>query len=318
MNNGMGWDLISRFLFPAPPATYTADSFPEELIFVPKKLEQKDDCPEDQCVPCLLLIYPFARFLVFYLHSNAEDLGQCYSFCSLIREQLQVHVLAVEYPGYGICPGGQATEASVTANAFAAFRFVRDILNWPLDSIMIFGRSIGTGPAISLAVQYFVCGVVLVAPFSSIKDLLNDTIGHLLTRMIDERFPNKDRMPHIRSPVLIVHGRRDELIPCRHGHGLYSSCRSRKLLVCPESMEHNTNLLADLGYLVLPMLQFFPLPDYCFEDIKIPKWAFRRKDKVKSSTPRQNGQHAEGSEENRKRLENGEKNSKSSTIIRGL
>merc|ERR1719421_1907568 len=96
----------------------------------------------------------------------------------------------------------------------------------------------------------------------------------MFAHFIDERFPNKDRIHLIRSPVLIIHGRKDTLIPCRHGMSLYELGRSRKLLVCPEDMEHNTNLLTDVGYLVLPMLQFFSLPDYCFEDINVPAWVY--------------------------------------------
>eukprot|EP00929_Paragymnodinium_shiwhaense_P074393 TRINITY_DN38071_c0_g1_i1.p1 TRINITY_DN38071_c0_g1~~TRINITY_DN38071_c0_g1_i1.p1 ORF type:complete len:328 (-),score=59.94 TRINITY_DN38071_c0_g1_i1:37-1020(-) len=258
----MPWDIVSRFLFPAPPSSYGPDSFPKELIYVPKILELGANCPADQCVPCLFLKYPSARFLIFYLHSNAEDIGKCYPFCHVMREQFQVHVLAVEYPGYGMCPG-EPTADSVTENAFAVFRFVREI----------FGRSIGTGPAVSLAVQYKVSGLILIAPFLSIKDLLSDVSG-MLAYIIEERFPSKDRMHLIRSPTLIIHGQRDSLIPCKHGVELYELCKSRKLLVCPEDMEHNTNLLSDVRLLVVPMLQFFALPDYCFTEMEVPGWVF--------------------------------------------
>lgn len=269
----MPWDVVSRFLFPAPQPSYGPATFPKELIFVPKILELRERCPPAQCVPCLFLPYPSARFLIFYLHSNAEDLGKCYGFCRVLREQFQVHVIAVEYPGYGMCPGGPATADSVTENAFAVFRFVREVLRWPLDSIKIFGRSIGTGPAISLAVQYKVAGLILIAPFLSIKELLNEAVGPL-SYLVDERFPSKERMHLIRSPVLIIHGRKDTLIPYRHGVSLYELSHSRKLLVCPEDMEHNTNLLTNVEHFVLPMLQFFSLPDYCFEEIEIPAWVF--------------------------------------------
>lgn len=269
----MPWDPVSRLLFPAPKPSYGLDSFPQELIFVPKILELGGDCPPEHRVPCLLLKYPSARFLVLYLHSNAEDIGTCYGFCHVMRVQFQVHVLALEYPGYGMCPGGPATADSVTENAFAVFRFVREVLKWPTDSIKVLGRSIGTGPAISLAVQYKIAGLILVAPFLSIKELLHDAVG-VLSYLIEERFPSKDRVHLVRSPTLIIHGQKDTLIPSRHGATLYDLCRSRKLLVCPEEMEHNTNLLIDPGYLVVPMLQFFSLPDYCFEDIEVPVWAF--------------------------------------------
>jgi len=242
---------------------------------VPKTLDPKTCSPED-CVPCLFLPYSSARFLIFYLHSNAEDIGRCHAFCSSVRAQFQVHVLAVEYPGYGICPGGPCDEHRVTENAFVAFRFVREVLCWPLDSILILGRSIGCGPAISLAVRYQVSGVIVVSPMLSVREVCKDALGPL-SYVVDERFPNMDRVPLIRSPFLVVHGQKDGMIPVRHGVELYGLCRSRKLLICPKDMEHNTNLLANVTYFVLPMLQFFSLPDYCFEDIVVPKWAYDKR-----------------------------------------
>eukprot|EP00747_Dinoflagellata_sp_TGD_P178908 gnl/TRDRNA2_/TRDRNA2_28801_c0_seq1.p1 gnl/TRDRNA2_/TRDRNA2_28801_c0~~gnl/TRDRNA2_/TRDRNA2_28801_c0_seq1.p1 ORF type:complete len:557 (-),score=88.83 gnl/TRDRNA2_/TRDRNA2_28801_c0_seq1:84-1598(-) len=269
------FDLVSRLLFPAPEPSYTVDSFPEELIWVPKSLDPQTSPPEE-CIPCLFLTSPSARFLIFYLHSNAEDLGLCHPFCSLLREQFQAHVLAVEYPGYGLCPGPQADEASVTDNAFVAFRFAREVLNWPLDGILLLGRSIGTGPALSIAIHHEVYGVILVSPFLSVKDICRDVVGPL-ANLVQERFPNKDRVPLLRSSLLVVHGKKDALIPVLHGEKLYDSCRCRKLLVCPQEMEHNTNLHADASYFVLPMLQFFALPDYCFDELKVPEWAFDKR-----------------------------------------
>mmetsp|Transcript_9325 Transcript_9325/g.19269 ORF Transcript_9325/g.19269 Transcript_9325/m.19269 type:complete len:98 (-) Transcript_9325:30-323(-) len=40
-------------------------------------------------------------------------------------------------------------------------------------------------------------------------------------------------------------------------------------------MEHNSNLLADTSYLAVPMLQFFSLPDYSFEELRVPPWVYR-------------------------------------------
>lgn len=266
------FDVISRLLFPRPPASYTPDDFPDEIIWIPREQDPEKAGPED-CVPCLFLQSPYARFIILYFHSNAEDLGRCYAFCSLIRHQFQVHVLAVEYPGYGICPGGQACEESVVENGRVAFRFLREVLDWPLDGIILLGRSIGCGPALTLAKDHQVYGVVLVCPFLSVQLLSRDLVGPL-AQFIAERFPNKDRVPMLTSSLLIVHGKKDTVVPWAHGKQLYDLCRCRKRLISPENMEHNTNLHADMSYFVLPMLQFFSLPDYSFDELRIPSWAF--------------------------------------------
>lgn len=266
-------DLFSRVLFPAPKSSYSAETFPKEMIWVPNGMHS---------IPCLFLPYASARFLIFYLHSNAEDLGKCYSFCSVLREQFQVHVLAMEYPGYGICPGAPCTEEKVTASAFAVFSFILNHIKWPMDSIKIFGRSVGTGPAVHLATKYAVSGLILVAPFLSIREIIQDHFGVVLSQLISERFPNSKRAPQIQSPVLIIHGQRDAMIPPRHSIQLDKLINTRKLLVMPPNMEHNTNLLRDVGTFVLPMLQFFTIPDYCFDEICVPPWAYANQDSARA------------------------------------
>jgi len=269
------FNLVNTLLFPTPDSSYNIDDFPEELIWVPRNMDPNEASAED-CIPCILLPSPSSRFFLLYLHSNAEDLGRCYTFCSLLRYQFQVHVLAVEYPGYGLCPGGRASEDSVTSNASAALRFLCEVLKWPLDSVMIFGRSIGCGPALALAAEHNVYGVILVCPFLSVRELCRDFVGRLAD-FIEERFPNKDRVQLVTSPLLLVHGKKDTVVPWAHGRQLYEACTSRKKLVTPDSMHHNTNLIMDANFLVLPMLQFFCLPDYDFSDVRVPDWAFDKR-----------------------------------------
>lgn len=271
----MDFDLVSRLLFPAPPSSYTVDSFPGELIWIPRSLNPQTSSPED-CIPCCLLRYKTAQFLVIYLHSNYEDLGRSHAFLAQMRDRFQVHVLAVEYPGYGICPGAKCDERGATESALTAFRFAREVLRWPSDRIIFLGRSIGTGPAIALAVEHAVKGVCLISPFLSVREVCRDVFGPV-SYMIEERFPNKDHMPLIRSPCLVVHGQKDGTIPYRHGRELFESCRSRKRLVSPPEMDHNANLLRDSADFVLPMLDFFSLPSQGLEEMQVPSWAFDKR-----------------------------------------
>jgi len=269
-----GLDIVNKLLFPTPQSTYTADDFPGELIWVPKSLNPDAASLED-CVPCLLLTTTSARFFILYLHSNAEDIGRCYNFCMSIRSQFQVHVLAVEYPGYGLCPG-QADEDSVTENALVALNFLTQILEWPLDEILVLGRSIGCGPALQLAARHRVYGLVLIAPFISVRELFREYVGRA-AEYIEERFANKNVIKQIESPLLLIHGKQDTVVPWTHGQALYRECRTRKRMVIPDDMKHNTNILHDAAFFVLPMLHFFSLPDYRFDDMIVPQWVFDRK-----------------------------------------
>ena len=147
-------------------------------------------------IPCLLLTYPGGSAkLMLYFHANAEDLGRAYKFLSIVHTYLRMHVLAVEYPGYGVyteSPGGTGTSADkITADADAVYRFLKDKLKWREADILVCGRSIGSGPACYLAASNAPGGLVLVSPHTSIRGVVKDQIfGSLAQYAIAERFRN--------------------------------------------------------------------------------------------------------------------------------
>lgn len=269
------WSLIDRLAFPAPQASYDINSFPGELILVPQvradllhsSIGHKD---ANAKVPCIFLPSQYARFLFICFHGNAEDLGKTYQFLCAMRDIFKVHILAVEYPGYGICPG-DCSEAGVMANAWAAMHFATETLNWPCDGIKLFGRSLGTAPAMALAAQCDVAGLILVTPLLSLREVLRNQVGPLAD-FIQDAFQNYRLADKIESATLIVHGKQDDLVPYSHGHRLYELLPGRKMMVCPDSMHHNAPLLDNLRMFVMPMTQFFSLPDYTFTDITLPDW----------------------------------------------
>jgi len=188
-------------------------------------------------------------------------------------DQFQVHVLAVEYPGYGVCPG-RPTPEGVIANAHAALQFAHKTLKLPLDRILVFGRSLGTGPAVTLASRFHLAGLILVTPFMSVKEVLRSRLGSLADMLTDDFFDNISAIEDVKSPTLVLHGRLDDIIPVEHGEAIYAHCVARKGLVCPPDLSHNSNITLDLSIFVMPMLQFFSLPECCFDELQVPDWVY--------------------------------------------
>lgn len=241
------------------------DSFPGELILIPP-------ADGDKLVPCLFMPFRHARFIFICFHGNAEDLGRTYEFWQTMRDIFQVHILAVEYPGYGIC-AGPCSESGIMSNADAAMQFVRQSLDWPLDGIKLFGRSLGTAPTIALAAKCKVAGVVLVTPFLSIREIFRSQVGKVAD-VFQDYFLNYKLVHQIHSQTLIIHGKNDKLIPCSHGMQIYSGVRGKKMMVLSEKMHHNMSLMEDMQTFVRPMMQFFSLPDYTFIDPELPEWVW--------------------------------------------
>jgi pimeloyl-ACP methyl ester carboxylesterase len=167
--------------------------------------------------------------LLIFFHGNSEDVGHTAQVLREAKRRLGIHILAVEYPGYGICSGAPSEEAVMSAGE-TVLRFVHEELQVPLDRVMLMGRSLGGGPAIYLASKNLCAGLVTMSTFSSIQSVVSGFAGW------GGWFPNVfDNLQHMRSvscKTLIVHGSDDGLIPAEHATELANAC-GRDLLGCP-------------------------------------------------------------------------------------
>lgn len=76
-------------------------------------------------IPCLFLRQnQFQTKVLIYFHSNAEDIHLCEPFCRHLMSELNVCVLAMEYPGYGYFKGPEVSEETICENAERVFDFL--------------------------------------------------------------------------------------------------------------------------------------------------------------------------------------------------
>src|SRR5688572_1620260 len=102
---------------------------------------------------------PDARFTVWFFHGNAEDLGDLEPWLRMVRDA-GYSVLAFDYPGYGVS-GGSPSEAALYAGARTTQRYLREHLGVSPQQTLIFGRSLGAGPAVQMAAEEAPAGLVL-------------------------------------------------------------------------------------------------------------------------------------------------------------
>jgi pimeloyl-ACP methyl ester carboxylesterase len=262
----MGYDaegIGNRFIFPAPDPSYGPQSYKRHLCWIPwNEVISPNRAADDAGIPCLWFPAPKAATVILFFHANAEDLGMSFAVLKHMRDQFKVNVLAVEYPGYGLLHHMTASEDGVYEVALTAFRFLVDEVNIRYSQIILFGRSVGSGPAVYLAAQYPVGGLILVSAFSSIKGAVQSIVGRLFAWTFKERFPNHRIIGNVSCSTLFIHGECDGLIPAEHSLRLFKKCRARKLLITPPKMEHNSNLFGDASFLAVPAIHFFGFPGY--------------------------------------------------------
>lgn len=254
-------DMISSLLFQPPPPTKLKENkiiwltttrgcrIPAFYIECPRATGVgTDGGPQSRSATELANGGGYSGGVTFlYSHANAEDLGNIYPWCKFLSKMLRVNVLAYDYTGYGLAHDqGEPSEENCYADIDAAYSYLKNTLRIPPRNIVLYGRSLGSGPSCYLASKTadeaesnrdaLVGGVILHAPFLSVYRIVIES-GCTL---VGDKFPNVDFAPTIRSPVLLVHGTKDKIVPFDHSE--------RLLRVIPEKYRAKPLFVHGMGH----------------------------------------------------------------------
>jgi fermentation-respiration switch protein FrsA (DUF1100 family) len=78
-----------------------------------------------------------------------------------------------------------------------------------------------------------------MSPFTSIRDIVKESAGKVLSFIISDRFRNVDIISSVKCPTFIVHGQKDTLISFKHSQELHFKCGGPSALIMPKDMDHN-------------------------------------------------------------------------------
>jgi fermentation-respiration switch protein FrsA (DUF1100 family) len=208
-------------IFLPPPATYGSG---REIV----GLRTADGVR----LSALYLPNPSGDHTLLYSHGNAEDLGGVYPLLVRLRE-IGFSVLAYDYRGYGTSEG-KPSERGAYADIDAAYAYLTTTLGIPPGHIIAYGRSVGAGPAVDLAARRPIGGLVLESAFT--------TALRVITRvplLPFDRFRNIDKIGRVGCPVLVMHGRADEVVPFAHGLALWRAAPEPKRFLWVDGAGHN-------------------------------------------------------------------------------
>lgn len=154
-----------------------------------------------------------ARGVVFFLHGNAGNLADWFVNQEIYR-QSRFDLFMIDYRGYGKSTGRIESEAQLHADVDAAWDAIAPLYRGL--RVAIYGRSLGTGLAAHLAARIQPDLTILVSPYWSVIDLARRHYPYLPWFLL--RYPLRTHrdIGRIRSPILLIHGDRDRLIPYRH------------------------------------------------------------------------------------------------------
>jgi fermentation-respiration switch protein FrsA (DUF1100 family) len=212
--------LSLKMIFPRPPLKYAA---------TPEYVEMT--APDGVKVAARLWPNPEAKYTFLYLHGNYEDLGSLNDYLP----QLVAHgyaVFAVDYRRYGLS-GGVPTESNVVADSLMAYDYLRTKLGVPVERLVIFGYSLGSGPGVEVARQRPAAGLVLQGAFVSAYRVLTR-----IPLFPGDKFKNLEKMSSLILPVMVIHGTADRTVPFWHAEELYAAITARKHKLFVEGGPH--------------------------------------------------------------------------------
>ena len=155
------------------------------------------------------------RPTILYFHGNAGSLAnRAERIRRFMDEGLGIYMMT--YRGYGGSTGRPSEQANVADAQLAYGALVREGVD--PKSLVVYGESLGTGVAARIASERLASGLVLEAPYTSIVAIAARAYPFLPVRMLlRDRYETDKIIAQVHVPLLILHGRQDDVIPVEMG-----------------------------------------------------------------------------------------------------
>ena len=185
---------------------------------------------------------------ILFLHGNAGSLENRIHKINHFNE-MEINFLIISWRGFS-GNKGKPTEEGLYKDAKSAVKW---LINKGVkkENIIIYGESLGTGVATEISQNESFAGIILESPFSSMVAAGKSKypifpIGLLLK----DKYESDKKIKNIKSPVLVMHGEADTIVPFWMGKKIYELANNPKYYYFPEyddhMMEYNDKLLNTL------------------------------------------------------------------------
>jgi uncharacterized protein len=185
----------------------------------------------------------FKTILLF--HGNAGNLfNRVYKLNEL--NKLDLNILIISWRGFS-GNKGKPTEKNLYHDAQEAVKWLK-AQGLEDKDIVLYGESLGTAVATELASKNNFGGIILESPFTSMVDTAKIYYPYLpVNLLLKDRYDTKSKIRAIKTPILIMHGKMDNIIPQSMGLELFEKANYPKFSYFPEGdnhmMEYNSQLL---------------------------------------------------------------------------
>lgn len=175
---------------------------------------------------------------IIYFHGNATNMGTRASIYQSLSA-LGFGVLAVSYRGYGKS-SGSPSENGLYNDARSAIGFLLQQQHIPLQRVIVYGESLGTGVAVQMATEFDIAALILQAPYTSVAARAAEIYYYApVNWLIKDSYNSLAKIANIKAPLLLFHGEKDATIPIAHARTLFDAAMVAKHAVFFEQVGHN-------------------------------------------------------------------------------
>ena len=203
------------------PGTKLPDEF--KFDFGPQRFNEIRIEVPGASLDALQFTQPNPRGLVFFIHGNAGNLSTWTTGLDFYR-RINYDLFMFDYRGYGKSSGHIESEAQLHADVRAAWDAIAP--RYRDKPIVVYGRSLGTGLATKLAVDVNPRLLVLVSPYTSLDAAARRQYPIAPAWLLKYPLRTDQLIGDVKSPILLIHGADDTLIPASDSEQLKSLARS--------------------------------------------------------------------------------------------
>jgi fermentation-respiration switch protein FrsA (DUF1100 family) len=179
-----------------------------------------------------------AAFTVIVFNGNAGNRAFRAPLATALARR-GMSVLLFDYRGYGENMG-VPSESGLAMDARAARAYLDERRDVSPGRIVYFGESLGGAVAIALATERPPFALILRSPFTSLTAIGQFHYPWLPVRLLlRDRFTSLDRVRQVRSPVLVIAGDRDAIVPLEDSRRLYETAPKPKQWAVIAGADHN-------------------------------------------------------------------------------
>ena len=187
------------------------------------------------------------KTLVFF-HGNAGSLENRIHKLNHFKD-ININFLIIAWRGFS----GNSGEPSEKG----LYQDGKSTINWLIKKglnekdIILYGESLGTGVVTHLAQNKDFAGVILETPFTSMIDAAKKFYPFIPVKLLlKDKFENNKKIQNIKSPILIMHGELDQVVPYSMGKAIYEIANEPKYSHFTKydnhMMEYDENLVLNL------------------------------------------------------------------------